>query len=213
MALVGALAVIAWGSVVMTVAVVRRPTVFLSAREPDLRQILRAIDRRPPRGTVRVRSVGGALSSLFPGIVNELDRRGVDVRVDPRFGRVFGDHRTVPRSARVQTWFVTEVGSPIPVLRARDRARVVASLTPLPADQERELRRLQARVGSVLAQRPDLRARAWLVDSSQARLQLRKVPGIADRDLVRLAELNALVERSYRCRCAIVAVPPARASR
>jgi hypothetical protein len=202
------IAVVAWGSVVMTVAVVRRPSALLATREGDLQAMMRTVDTTVhPHGTLRVRPVGVSLPSLFDGVVNELDRRGVDVRVDPERGRVFGSARTIARSARVPTWYVTEAGSEVPQLRARyPGARVLVASTPLSAAEERELARIQTGLGHTLdtTGRSDLRQ---YLDSSFVGFHVNGIPGITPIEVLRLAQLNGRLERNGQCRCAIVAVP------
>jgi hypothetical protein len=202
-----AVGVVAWGSIAMTAAVVRRPSVLLTAREPDLEQVMRTLDRddRLPR-TVRLRSTPPPWSSFFDGMVNELDRRGVDVKVEPRLGHVLGEERTVAPSARVPTWFVTETGSEIPGLLARPGARLIVATTPLPAALERELTALQRRIAASLVQ-AGRSPRHLGLSASVAAPQLAGLPGVSADDLRRLVGLNAMVEASRRCRCAIVEVP------
>lgn len=200
-----AIALAAWGSIDMTTAVVRGPSALLSAREPDLRQLMQAVDREPrPHGIVRVRAVGGRTTSLLDGVVNELDRRGVDVRVDPGWGRIFGQHRTVARSTPAVTWYVSQNGSATPALLARDGARLLASTSPLSPAEDRELAAIQQRIGAAVARAGS--GRRVSLDSRFVSA-LAGIPGVSPADLGRLAELNARVEGSSACRCAIVAVP------
>ncbi len=207
------IAVIAWGSVVMTVAVVRRPSALLATREGDLRAMMKVVDASGvPHGILRVRPVGTSLPSLFDGVVNELDRRGVDVRVDPERGRVFGSARTIARSVQVPIWYVTEAGSQVPVLLARyPGARVIADTSPLDAAEENELARIQADVGRKLDAAGQTGRRQYL-DSSFVGFRITGIPGITPLEILRLAQLNGRLERAGRCRCAIVAVPAADAT-
>ncbi|MEP6623990.1 MAG: hypothetical protein ABJC79_06090, partial [Acidimicrobiia bacterium] len=202
-------AAIAGSTIAMTVAVVRGPSQFLAYREPDLQSVVSRIDRWPrPRGPVRVRAVGSSLPSLSDGVVNELDRRGVDVRVDPELGRIFGADRTIARSADVETWFVTEDGSRIPELLALPGARLLAARTPLSPGRERELADLQARIGKRLAATAP--GRTLDLDSTLFVSLLTGTSGIPARDLHRLRALDAAAQRDRRCRCAVVVVPPRR---
>jgi hypothetical protein len=205
-AVVLAVSVVAWGSIPMTVAVVRRPSAFLAARERDLHQIMHVVDRQPPlHGIVRVRMAGSG-ASLFNGIINELDRRGVDVRVDPRRGRVYGERRTLARARPAVTWYVTQEGSLIPALLSNKGARLVASTSPLAPSADRELTTLQQRVAAQVV-RTGGRWRDGSLDSSLVAVTLAGLPGISHRDLQRLGKLNAIVESRTRCRCAVISVP------
>ena len=207
-AIVVAMGVVAWGSVAMTEAVMRHPNGLSTDREPDLARMMRTVDRSPPHGTLRLRWVAPSSPGLFDGVVNELDRRGIDVRVDPKLGRIFGPSRVLSLVHAAPTWYVTEVGSQISQLLAMPGAHLVAATTPLRPGADHELGALQARIGAQLDRNgtPDLRA---ALDSGLAGIRLAHLPGIDFRDLRRLAELNANVERSGRCRCAMVAVPSA----
>jgi hypothetical protein len=200
-----AVAVVAWGSIAMTVAVVRRPSALLSAHDPDLRALVRGLERQPlPARPIRVRMAD--LPDTFFGVVNELERRGVDVQVDPRLGRVFGEERAIARASPATTWYVTERGSRVPGLLSRPGARLVASTSPLAPGEDRELASLQQRVGRALDAVGQSQLRVHL-DSNLTEQALGGVEGLRHADLRRLDELNTIVVASRRCRCAIVEVP------
>lgn len=108
--------------------------------------------------------------------------------------------------AAAETWYVTEEGSRIPALLAHKGARLLIATTPLPAIQERDLAAIQVRVGRALDTAGHSDRRAFL-DSRFVGLRLSGIPGIALSDTSGLARLNSRIERSGRCRCAIVVVP------
>lgn len=204
---VGAVAaVVALGSVTMTVAVVRRSN-SLTIRDADLRAVMSVADHRAhPHGPVRVRAVGSNLPGLYDGIVNELARRNVDVRVDPEAGRIFGSHRILASNVPAETWYVTEQGSLVPGLLARRGAQLLVTTSPLTHAKDAELARLQRAIGRAL-DLAGLPERRMFLDSSLAGFHLSGVAGIDPAQVVRLGQLNATVERRNRCRCAVVVVP------
>lgn len=201
-----AVGVVAWGGVAMTIAVVRRPSEFLAYRERQLRAVIGIVDRHPlPRGPVRVVPIGPGLPSLFDGVVNELDRRGVDVRVEPARGRIFGTDRVIAPSARVETWYVTESGAFVPELLQWRGARVLVATSVLRPAEERELAALQAKVRRALG--PERPGHPVDLDSLLVISLLRGKPGVPEPDRRRMAELDARAHRALACRCAIVVVP------
>ncbi len=180
----------------------------LEHRGPVLGQVMHQIqDQRVPKDSViLLRTLGTNLPSLFDGMVDALDRDGVDVRVLPRLGRVFGDQRTAARADANQVWTVIEAGSYVPQALRPAGARVIASTTPLTPPQEAEIARLQQQLIRELtdAGRPDLRS---LVDQPLIGVTVLGIPGVDQAAASRLADLNQIVVSSGSCRCAVVAVP------
>jgi hypothetical protein len=207
-AVVAIVAVVAWGSIDLAAAIPSaRPSVDLDLREPTLRRLVAQVDEDgfPAGRSVLVRPAGPNLPNLFRGVVNELDRAGVDVRVDPTQGRIFGPERVAGPADVDATWYVVELGSYLEPLLATPGARVVARTDPLNAAEEAELTMLQSRLGRQLrrAGRSDLREH---VDSPLIALIVAKVRGV-DQDVAgRVAALNDEVARSGSCRCAIVEI-------
>jgi hypothetical protein len=155
---------------------------------------------------VLVREEDAALPSLYDGVVNALDRDGVDVRVDPKWGRVLGEHRVGTSQDADELWVVTQESWRVPDLQARG-GRVIARTSPLPADEDVLVTRLQQRIGGQLAEagRKDL---VTYLESPRAAFALADVPGVDQGDARLLGRLNAKVQHSViDCRCAIVAFP------
>ncbi len=209
----GVLLVVTIGAVVPNFAVTSITRGPPEVRETTLRRVM-AVLRAHGTGTGRRISVvpyGGGLHSLLDGLVNELDRDGVDVRVGTSLGRLYGTHRVGRRDDADETWYVTEKGSMIPELLALPGARVLVTTSPLSRAEDAELDRLQSRLRSQLgsAGRPDL---AEQVDQDLIAYFTAGVPGV-DPELARaVAALNRKVARRGGCRCAIVAVPGGRAA-
>jgi hypothetical protein len=204
-----AVAVAAWGAIDLGVRVAQGGTAPLEARATALAVTLPRLDQVPPAQRVLVRPIGTTLRSLFDGVINELDRRDVDVRVDPELGRIFGTERESHPGAVDQVWYVTEQGSRVPALLAQPGARLVASTSPLTPAEDAELTRLQARLRAQLRKA----GRADLVDELDQDLLpfiVSNVPGVDHAAAARAGALNARVARAGGCRCAIVAVPGGR---
>jgi hypothetical protein len=203
------LALVVWSTLDMSVAVSSSAEYSgLEQRGPALGVVMDQLrhDGLPARSVILVEPVGPNLPSLFDGMIDALDRAGVDVRVNPTEGRIFGEQRTaLPRQAD-EIWRVAELGSYVPALLARPGARLVARTTPLTRRDEREIARLQQQLLGELraAGRMDLRTH---LDSSLFALAVASVPGVDRSAAARLAALNQKVQRSGGCRCAIVATP------
>ena len=123
-----------------------------------------------------------------------------------RSGRIFDRSRVLSKRRSAVTWYVTELGSQRSQFLAERNARLIAATTPLTVAEDRLLSTIQSKVGRQLdgAGASDLRG---YLDSSLTGFRLGRLPGIDRQDLRILDRLNAEVDRSGRCRCAIVAVP------
>jgi hypothetical protein len=164
--------------------------------------------RTPAHGdaTILVRGVGATTNGLAEGLVDDLARHDVQVRVDPRSGFQYGSQRTAKRSDVDQVWFVSLNGSDRALLD-RPGATLIASVTPLRRQKESELRRLQAGMLSQLraAGREDL---ARFLDSSFFGIIVRdEKPDLDLSQADRIAKLDGEVAHSGGCRCVIVAFP------
>jgi hypothetical protein len=203
-----AVGAVAWAFISLSVAIPSAGFGALTHDEPAMHLVALQIDRAGlPHGTVLVRSTGEDLRSLYDGVIDQLDRRGVDVRVDSPFGRVFGDRRTSTPAHAASLWYVTEHGSYRAALLRLPGAHLVASTTPLSAAREAELSRLQAQLWDQLrrAGRTDL---LGFVDNPFVVFKVTGVPGVDPLIATRIGRLDDAVQRSGGCRCAVVAVPP-----
>jgi hypothetical protein len=169
-----------------------------------------AADGLPTR-PVLVRSLGGNLGGFDQGVVDALDREGVAVRVDPRFGFHFGDQRTSAVDAVDSVWYVAEEGRFASLLPELPGARVVASVSPLTPAEERELRQLQRDAAAAFraAGRDDLvdQLDSIFFGVLASPEDLRNIPGLSVEQVERITELNRKVVASGSCRCSIVAFP------
>jgi hypothetical protein len=162
----------------------------------------------PANGAVLVRGLGGTTDGVAQGLVDDLDRRGVDVRVDPRYGFMYGDQRTADVGDVGEIWYVTQEGRHRAISDLPDGGRVIAYASSLSSTEERELARLQRRIAGELeaAGRTDL---VEALDSPFVALAVQQaaVPGVDRTALDRLATLNAVLARGGGCRCTVIAYP------
>ena len=167
-------------------------------------------DRAAPAAShgdsILVRGVGSTTNGLAQGLVDQLARDDVDVRVDPQYGYQYGAQRTAEQSDVDQVWYVSPYGANR-ALADRSGGRLIASVTPLSPTKERELQRLQAAIRDQLRGigRTDL---LEYVDNSFFGGIARKEHLDVDLDAAdRIAELVGEVNDSGGCRCMIVAFP------
>jgi len=198
-------AVILGGVIPITRSIAATPHV--ASLNDDAAAILDQVRHDPPRGTVLVRTAGGALRGITESLVDVLDRDGVDVRVNAVRGLVWGKERVATPSQVRSVWIVTESGVRGALLGRLAGARVRAHTTPLGAAEERELTTLQLQVAAQLldAGRPDLIEHLERADLTRALTA--EVPGLDPATLARIAELDATVDASSRCRCWVVSFP------
>ena len=169
-------------------------------------RLFRQVADDAPDGRVLVRGVGASTSGFAQGLVDDLDRSGVQVRVDPDDAYQYGDERAARRADVDEVWYVSSDGSYRSLLDQYPQARLVASQTPLGRARERELRSLQRSMVDQLsaAGRPEL---AQYVDSSLFSTVVEDVDGLDERAVDRLSDLNRRVEASGGCRCVVIAFP------
>jgi hypothetical protein len=143
------------------------------------------------------------LSGLDFGMLDALDHRGFDVRVDERATEV--DRRAARIGSVSEVWYVATEPY-VEGLAGRPGARILARTTPLGWRDERRLAQLQARVSAELVAegRSDL---GRLVDSKHADRLAPQLPDVSRADLGELTRLNRVVAAASRCRCALVALP------
>jgi hypothetical protein len=209
------LVLVGWASIGLGVSVADETTYQgLEQRGPVLERLMSQLRREglPRDRRVLVQFEGDDLPSLFDGLVDQLDRAGVDVRVDPELARVFGEQR-VGRPGHVdERWVVADGNVFVARVAARPGARVLAATSPLTRAEQAELDRLQLRVAAQLTAlaRPQDVGR---LDSALGAYSLASVARIDRVALTRIAVLDRKIEQSGSCRCAVVSIEPARANR
>jgi hypothetical protein len=168
--------------------------------------------RRAPRGAVLVRGIGTTTGGLAQGVEDALDRAGVDARVDPEWGFVYGDQRTASRDDVDEVWYLSPFGRYKSLLDNRDGGRVVAYRSSLPREVDDELAARQRRMAEqlVAAGREDL---VEVLDSPFFALIVarEKVPGVDSDEAQAIASTNDRLARSGGCRCTIIGWPADRA--
>jgi hypothetical protein len=159
-----------------------------------------------PDGAVIVRYAGSPLPGLHAAVLNELDRDGHDMRVDPGAGWQWGYGREADPQEVDEVWYVLEDGQYKDLLTELPGAEVVADLSPLSAREEAELERLNRRLGAELVEagRPEL---VEAMSSDLFGFAVADVPGVDGDAAARLVELNTRVAADGGCRCAIVRFP------
>jgi hypothetical protein len=151
---------------------------------------------------VLVRYDGAAYGGVEAGMIDWLDRHGVDVKVDANRSFQFGEHRAARLDEVDRTWTVIEEGFRTS-LSSRDATRTfVARVLPLGSAREARIVDLQNSLATQLrsAGRPEL---VNALDSPAVALMVPDLPGVSRRDLHELARLNERVDESGLCRCAI----------
>ena len=138
------------------------------------------------------------------------------MKVDARFGYHYGKQRTANPADVAEVWYVAEEGLYASLLPEMPGARLVASASPLPRAEERELARLQRTAAAALraAGHDDLvkQLDGLFVDLAvRAQVGEARVPGLSGQQLELIAALNWRVAESGSCRCSIVAFPAAEA--
>ena len=157
-----ALLVVAWGSGVHAAseATSEDPTAAFSFSHFDapLADLMGQLDLRDVAGhrTVLLRPYGTGLPLLFQGVIDALDRKGVDVKVDGAAAPTYGSAHVITAARADEVWYVIQQGSFLPRALALPGARRVATIDPHIADDE--LTRLQLALTRQLqsADRPDL---------------------------------------------------------
>lgn len=177
----------------------------LAAAEDRAQQMIEAINANQPLdGRVMVIWPTHSVHALRPVLVNELDRAGVDVRVDAVFEFLFGESRGATVDEVDDVVYVIHDGQYLSVLSGEPGADVLWQESPLGPDDEQELRELQRQVWTELvrAGRQDLFV---VLDSPTLGQELAAVAGIDQAAVDRIEELNQLVVDSGKCRCAAIA--------
>jgi len=204
----GVLAVSAVGvfSGSMASAVLTHPQ-MISPLEPITRSMIRQIADRIPKQGVILRLDTTSLAALQKGIVDGLARRGEHVFVDDWVAYQYGSQYSAKPSEVASVWWVAESGYATTVLSDLPGAKVIASYSPLPAEQERRLRRLQRN----LAHRFVAEGHAEFVPLLDSPLLAFAVHDLPDADMTVVDEVARLNDRASRAgglRSSIVAFPP-----
>ena len=207
--LLGLLLVVQVGETAREVA--RHPRGRVLPFEPLAAEALVEVERRGlPDEPVLIR--GSGLGGLMEGVLDELDRKGVPVRVDEAWTYKWGDRRGVTPDEVSQVWYVVQDGHLTSDLTGRRGGEIVYRTSPLPPAEEEELVRLQRRFDAQLreAGRPEL---VGYLSSSLFPFLVEGVEGLDRGGLERLGQLNQQVEQAPApaCRCSIVAFPPSAA--
>ena len=197
------------GGVVPTMRDIARTDHVASLHDDAAAVLDQAVDA-PVRAPVVLRTFGIGLRGITEALVDRLDRDGVDVRVPPERGLVWGSHRVGTEDDAASEWIVLDNGVRGALLSRMPGARVVAHTTPLAPREEREITRLQLQIADQLiaAGRPDL------VDHLErpelARALVDEVGPSAAIDPAALDRIAGYTERliaARRCRCWVVAFP------
>jgi hypothetical protein len=198
------LAVVLASSVFLTVRVVRLPTEL----RPDDSYVGRVstilADRAPATGRFLVRGIGPQGLGFVPTLVNELDRRGVPVRVDSHLDFEYGPQRVMSAADARTIWIVTERGWMGSRLRTLPGGKVVYASTGLAPTQERELQRGQLELLKQL-KAAKKGAVANSLDSQLIALLVAKIPSVNQELARRVATLDARSAQHSVCRCLVVA--------
>jgi hypothetical protein len=164
------------------------------------------------RAPVLVRGLGNSTRGLAQGLIDELDRDGVPVRVDTWYGYQYGDGRRATRADVDDVWYVAADGRFRSLASEHPGGRVIGYVTPFAPAEDREIMALQR---SLAAQ---LRAanRADLVDALdnpflRVTIERENVRGVSRADAQRLSDLNLRLAASGACRCSVIAYDAATA--
>jgi hypothetical protein len=201
----------AWGAIGPNISAASDTRGPSEAREATSRQIMQVVRRRGlASGRTILLMPTRDSDHLYGGLVDELDRDGVDVRVPHTVGRIYGGHRVGDIGSADEVWWVAEQGSLLPGLLAMPGARLITSTSPLSKADDAELARLQAVVGAELASGGHRRL-SKLIDSDLFPFAVARTPGVDAIAAARIGALNQQVNEIDGCRCAVVAVPGGRA--
>jgi hypothetical protein len=195
---------VVWASIALSVSIPSAQT--QQALSPEMRLIARQLARAGlPHGTVLTRTTGELNRLIFHGVIDWLDRRGVDVRIDGP-GSYLGYQRTIALGRARALWYVTESGSYVGIMLRIPGSHLIARTSPLAPAREAELSRLQARLWDQLrrAGRTDL---IGYLDKPYVFFKVAQVEGVDPRAAARIGQLASEVARSGSCRCGVVSLP------
>jgi hypothetical protein len=153
-----------------------------------------------------LRFEGSNAGGLWGGLVDELDRRGLPVRVDRALDYQFGRHRRAKLDRVGTVLYAVDEGHLLSVLGELPDAEVVAEVTPLSDRDEAAMTAAQRRLARVLV-REGRAEDLPLLNSNLLGFALAGVPGLAAEDIDTVARLTEVVRREGPCRCGVVAFP------
>jgi hypothetical protein len=196
---------VAWGLIALTVSI---PPANSGGLASSMHRITQQLDHeRLPHGTVLMRSTGDEFGSLYYGVIDQLNRLGVDARLDPTDSRLLGEQRTVTLAHAGALWYTTERGSYIGALLRLPGAHLIARTSPLRRAREAELSRLQSQLWDQL-ERTGHSDLIQFLDSPYIGFATAGIAGLDPRSVARIGQLDEAVSRSGGCRCAVVALSP-----
>ena len=203
--------VVVTSSVVLSLRVVDVPR-HLEAAEPVGQQFAKTLATKMPRsGSVLIRTVGTSTTGIASSLVNEFDRRGLPLRVDPWLDFEFGPQRRIRDRDAAAIWLVAEDGRQVSRLRSVPGGKLLVSRHALSARDERELSRLQWTLWKQLRRRGADKELASL-DSPLFALAVANDRGINHRFARRVSELNGRIRPGAVCRCVVIAFPTDRST-
>ncbi len=141
-----------------------------------------------PSGRVLLELGDGGVVGALPGILHDLELRGVDVGVQPGIEWVVGDRGIDPATVD-EVWFVTDNGWSFSLLTQAGRGTVIASRSPYDAATEERVRVIQRDLAAQLRTAGRLDAIRAL-DSALVALTLEGIDGLDRAKVAELAELN-----------------------
>ena len=153
-----------------------------------------------------LRFEGSNAGGLWGGLLDELDRRGLPVRVDRALDYQFGRHRRIKADRVDAVLYAVDEGHLVSLLGELPEAEVVAEVTPLSAHDEAAMTAAQRRLGRVLV-REGRAEELPILNSDLLGFALDGVPGLDRDDIELVARLNSVVGRAGPCRCGVIAFP------
>ena len=158
----------------------------------------------PTAGRLLLRLGDAGVVGILPGLLHDLELRGVDVGVDRDIEWVFGDRGMDPATA-TDVWYVTDNGWSYSLLTAQPGARVIASRSPYDEASEARVVKLQRALATQLRAAGRVDAVRSL-DSALLTFALADIPGLDPEAVADLGDLNARLD-GLGHRLGVVAFP------
>ena len=153
-----------------------------------------------------LRFEGSNAGGLWGGLVDELDRRGLPVRVDRALDYQFGRHRRVKADRVGTVLYAVDDGHLLSVLGELPDAEVVAEVSPLSRREEAAMTAAQRRLAGALVRAGRIEDLPVL-DTSLLGFALAGARGLDPDDIRTVGRLNQVVAREGPCRCGVIAFP------